>query len=411
MLRRPLSRPPLLRPFSTSLPTWNAQRPTGVDAQHKDEPPKSSPQPSQPQVDHDIKPELIHSATQYDSKPQSTTPHDTLASYDLPIVKQRIREWTEQATIALRNRADDFTASTKTTFSQLGSQLNRVTGYEEIEALKRGVVEQGVFLVSHSVSNPKKINQTKFIPEEERINVARQASRKAKSAYEEAVVQRSNSQREVNDLLQRKNTWVDNDVVRFTNLVRQDHLYEQEESRAKAAVNETEDGVEREFSQLLRTILARYHEEQVWSDKIRSASTYGSLAALGLNMFVFILAILLVEPWKRRRLAQTFERKIEELSAENETRLDASMHTITQQIARQSALLEALKEEVTRNVQESFPETVSVAQEDSQGETPLEDRSDVRVLSWAPSRRQLEMAAVGAGAFVVGILSTMLFSR
>lgn len=249
------------------------------------------------------------------------------------------------------------------------------------------------------------------MPEEERINVARQAARTAKSAYEEAVVQRSNSQREVNDLLQRKNTWVDNDVVRFTNLVRQDHLYEQEESRAKAAVNETEDGVEREFSQLLRTILARYHEEQVWSDKIRSASTYGSLAALGLNMFVFILAILLVEPWKRRRLAQTFERKIEELSAENETRLDASMHTITQQIARQSALLEALKEEVTRNVQESFPETVSVAQEDSQGETPLEDRSDVQVLSWAPSRRQLEMAAVGAGAFVVGILSTMLFSR
>jgi len=377
--------------------------------QHKDEP-QSSPQPSQPLLDHDIKPEPIHSPTQYDSKPQSTTPRDTLASYDLPRVKQRIREWTEQATIALRNRADDFTASTKTTFSQLGSQLNRVTGYEEIEALKRGVVEQGVCLFLTTFLILKKINQTKFMPEEERINVARQAARKAKAAYEEAVVQRSNSQREVNDLLQRKNTWIDNDVVRFTNLVRQDHLYEQEELRAKAAVNETEDGVEREFSHLLRTILARYHEEQVWSDKIRSASTYGSLAALGLNMFVFILAILIVEPWKRRRLAQTFERKIEELSTENETRLDASMHSITQQIARQSALLETLKEEVTRNVQSIFG-IVSVAQEDSQGETPLEDRLDVQVLSWAPSRRQLEMAAVGAGAFVVGILSTVLFSR
>ena len=242
------------------------------------------------------------------------------------------------------------------------------------------------------------------MPEEERINVARQAARRAKSAYEEAVVQRSNSQREVNDLLSRKNTWVDNDLVRFTDIVRQDHLYEQAESRAKAAVNETEDGVDREFSQLLRTILARYHEEQVWSDKIRSASTYGSLAALGLNMFVFILAILIVEPWKRRRLAQTFEMKIEELSTENTTRLDASMRIITQQIAGQSALLEALKEEVTRNVQESFPESASAAQEDSQGET-LEDRSDVQVLSsW-------KMAAVGAGAFVVGILSTVLFSR
>ena len=248
------------------------------------------------------------------------------------------------------------------------------------------------------------------MPAEERINVARQAARKAKTAYEEAVVQRSNSQREVNDLLQRKNTWVDNDVVRFTNLVRQDHLYEQEELRAKSAVNEAEDGVEREFSQLMRTILARYHEEQVWSDKIRSASTYGSLAALGLNMFVFILAILIVEPWKRRRLAQTFERKVEELNEESEMRLDASMQAIRQQFAQQGALLEALKEEVTRNVQESPPETVSAVYEDTRGETP-EDRSDVQVSSWAPSQRQLELAAVGAGTFLAGILSTVLFNR
>jgi sensitive to high expression protein 9 len=192
--------------------------------------------------------------------------------------------------------------------------------------------------------------------------------------------------------------------------VRQDHLYEQEESRAKAAVNETEDAVEREFSQLLRTILARYHEEQVWSDKIRSASTYGSLAALGLNMFVFILAILIVEPWKRRRLAQTFERKIEELSAENETRLDFSMQSIGQQIAQQGTLLEALREEVTRKAQESLPEIASEVHEETQGNFK-EDRLDAPVLTWRPSQRQLEMAAVGAGAFVVGILSSMLSSR
>jgi len=210
--------------------------------------------------------------------------------------------------------------------------------------------------------------------------------------------------------LQRKNTWIDNDVVRFTNLVRQDHLYEQEELRAKAAVNETEDAVEKEFSQLLRTILARYHEEQVWSDKIRSASTYGSLVALGLNMFVFILAILIVEPWKRRRLAQTFESKIEELSTENGMRLETSMQSISQQIGRQGALLEALTEEVTRNVQENLRETVPEAHEDTQGET-LEDRSDVQAISWAPSQRQLEMTAVGVGAFMVGILSTVFFSR
>ena len=74
--------------------------------------------------------------------------------------------------------------------------------------------------------------------------------------------------------------------------------------------------MEREFSELMKVILNRYHEEQVWSDKIRSASTYGQLTVLGLNMLVFLLAIILVEPWKRKRLAQTFERKVDEMKAE-----------------------------------------------------------------------------------------------
>ncbi|KIK03319.1 hypothetical protein K443DRAFT_61433, partial [Laccaria amethystina LaAM-08-1] len=213
--------------------------------------------------------------------------------------------------------------STKTTFSQLGSQLNKVTGYEAIEALKR----------------------------ENRINATRKAAKQAKAAYEEAVVQRSKSQREVNDLLQRKSTWTDSDVVRFTGLVRQDHLYEQEEARAKAGVNDMEDAVEREFSQLMRSILARYHEEQVWSDKIRSASTYGQLAALGLNLLVFVMAIVAVEPWKRRRLAQTFERKVEELSKENATRLEVSMEAIEKRLAEQESMLRTFTEIVSQKAE------------------------------------------------------------
>ena len=59
-------------------------------------------------------------------------------------------------------------------------------------------------------------------------------------------------------------------------------------------------------------ILARYHEEQVWPDKIRSVATYGQLA---------VLAIVLAEPWKRCRLMQAFERRVLETEAAN---LDAS---------------------------------------------------------------------------------------
>ena len=235
--------------------------------------------------------------------------------------------------------------------------------------------------------------------------MARQTAQQAKAAYEEAVVRRSNSQREVNDLLQRKSTWSDGDVGRFTSLVRQDHLYEQEELRAKSAVNVSEDAVEREFSRLLRIILARYHEEQVWSDKIRSASTYGSLAALGLNMLVFILAIIVVEPWKRRRLAQTFETKIEEMSLENAARLETSMQVIEGHISRQEGLLEFLKNEVSNKMYEVREPIVLETKEPEVVVTAI-DESEVN-----SQQRSWEMAAVGAGAFVLGILSTILLSR
>lgn len=62
----------------------------------------------------------------------------------LPVVA--FREWSGPAAAVFRRYADQFTSSAKTTFSQLGSQLNKVTGYEEIEALKRRVVEQGIYV-------------------------------------------------------------------------------------------------------------------------------------------------------------------------------------------------------------------------------------------------------------------------
>jgi sensitive to high expression protein 9 len=177
---------------------------------------------------------------------------------------------------------------------------------------------------------------------EARISASRKAARDAKVAYEQAVQKRSDSQREVNNLLERKSTWTDTDVSRFTALVRQDHALEQEEARAKFAVAHTEDETEREFDALMRSILARYHEEQVWSDKIRSVSTYGQLAVLGVNVVVFVLAIALVEPWKRRRLAQTFERKVEELQASNMDVVTKGIETLQRRLGEHEKVLTTL---------------------------------------------------------------------
>lgn len=122
-------------------------------------------------------------------------------------------------------------------------------------------------------------------------------------------------------------------------LVREDHSYEQAEARVKEAAKAADDDVERELNELLRSILARYHEEQVWSDKIRSASTYGSMAALALNLLVFVMATLVVEPWKRRRLAHTFEKKVEELSEETKDLLGKEIQEL---VARLDTVIAAI---------------------------------------------------------------------
>ena len=139
--------------------------------------------------------------------------------------------------------------------------------------------------------------------------------------------------------------WTDADVSRFTVLVRQDHALEQAEARAKTAVARTEDEVEREFSALMRTILARYHEEQVWSDKIRSVSTYGQLAVLGVNVLVFVLAIVLVEPWKRRRLMRAFERRVQEMEAANVDAVVGGMDALKVRLEEQGRILARFAEE------------------------------------------------------------------
>ena len=78
----------------------------------------------------------------------------------------------------------------------------------------------------------------------------------------------------------------------------------------------------------------RYHEEQVWSDKVRYVSTYGSIVVLGVNVLVFALAIIVVEPWKRRRLAATFEQRVHELSNETNTLLAAGLQEVKETMER-----------------------------------------------------------------------------
>ncbi|EWC47954.1 hypothetical protein DRE_02836 [Drechslerella stenobrocha 248] len=132
----------------------------------------------------------------------------------------------------------------------------------------------------------------------------------AKAAYKAAIARRSDSQKEVNELLQRKNLWTPTDLERFTELYRSDHANEQAEIQAQNQLSEVEKEVDGVSNELSRSILKRYHEEQVWSDKIRRASTWGTWMLMGINIALFVVVQLGLEPWKRRRLVNNFEEKV-----------------------------------------------------------------------------------------------------
>lgn len=152
---------------------------------------------------------------------------------------------------------------------------------------------------------------------ENRVRAARSFVRQAKDAYSDAINQRSASQREVNELLQRKHAWSPADLERFTSLYRSDHANEVAESEAREALSQAEREVEGATTQLNRSILSRYHEEQIWSDKIRRMSTWGTWGLMGVNVLLFLIFQILVEPWRRQRLVKGFEEKVKE-AIENE---------------------------------------------------------------------------------------------
>lgn len=166
-------------------------------------------------------------------------------------------------------------------------RVNDVSGYSEIEKLKRRIAEA-----------------------EENAKKSRELRESANAAYQRAVTERSASQREVNELLQRKHDWSSQDLERFTQLFREDHLVEQRVQQTKAASLESEAHYDACQAQLHQLISLRYREEQIWSDKIRQVSTWGTVLLMAFNVLLFLVVQLGLEPWKRRRLVGSFEEKV-----------------------------------------------------------------------------------------------------
>ncbi|KTW30830.1 hypothetical protein T552_00542 [Pneumocystis carinii B80] len=193
----------------------------------------------------------------------------------------------------------NYVSWVKTYFTSIEEKLNELTGYTKIEKLKCLISEQEI--------NLKK---------------ARIETKEAKYKHTLAIQERLKLQQEVNELLQRKHLWTPSDLERFTSLYRYDHVNEQEEQKAYAHLIECESKLDELQVQLIHFMLRRYHEEQIWSDKIRRMSTWGTWSLIGFNIMLFLIIQLGLEPRKRKKLINDLKQHFELLSEKNQIKYD-----------------------------------------------------------------------------------------
>lgn len=144
--------------------------------------------------------------------------------------------------------------------SSLGTKWNAYSGYDAIEDAKARVTRA-----------------------ENELDNFRRSQADLRAKYLAAVAQRAQSQRTINDLLSRKASWSDADLVQYTSLLRSEHAESRAEDDAREKFEQAERQVTTAWDGVVKRTLERYHDEQVWSDRVRNVSSYTQLAAVGLN--------------------------------------------------------------------------------------------------------------------------------
>ena len=170
--------------------------------------------------------------------------------------------------------------------------------------------------------------------------------------------------------------WSPSDLERFTELYRSDHANELQESQAHEALTKAEKEAEEAGARLSEWILKRYHEEQIWSDKIRRMSTWGTWGLMGVNVLLFLVFQIGVEPWRRRRLVKGFEDKVMEALerekgvavVETGTREDVSVQLpmeaereVDESAGKREGGVEAVDQRLERNVDVEVEEEVAAS--------------------------------------------------
>ena len=221
--------------------------------------------------------------------------------------------------------------------------LNDVTGYSAIQKLRNSIKTM-----------------------EDQLREQRLSLKRVKTEYERVVKHKTESQNEINALLQRKSSWDPADLEHFTKIYRENQNNVKLEIEKSQELKTMEKKTESLENDLYNAILTRYHEEQVWSDKIRRTSTWGTFLLMGVNILLFVVVQIVFEPWKRRRLVRAFEDKVkvalEDYKTDQDEKFDKLLKLLEQNEAAQNivekhlGINESLLEETEEPVSHKSPE-------------------------------------------------------
>lgn len=261
----------------------------------------------------------------------SDTPSPSATVMDIFNIKQIIETVKKSENVkALQQELVAFYENNKKTQKDLGDSLSKKMTHN-VKELRSSIAIAST--VVNEITGYNRVIKLKdvIVQNEEKLQELKVSIHKAKIEHEKFVEIRSSSQKEVNELLERKNSWTPVDLERFTKIYMTTHDLDKAVEKSSQDLKRLEDLQESTHDALIRSIMNRYHEEQVWSDKIRQFSTWGTILIMCINLLLVLLVQFVFEPFKRWRLVNSFEGKVKELFQNNE-KLDSDIQALKNEL-------------------------------------------------------------------------------
>lgn len=136
------------------------------------------------------------------------------------------------------------------------------------------------------------------------IETHHKALQQAKADLDAAVAYQDSSRKQVIDLLERKHSWSASDLERYLGLIRSEHGNNQAIQDARDRQVAAERALEHARLELIKKEREVYRGETAWHSVVMRNSTWFSVGLMGLNLLVLIASMVLLEPWRRRRMVR-----------------------------------------------------------------------------------------------------------